>query len=110
MHVFGRPDGMRDLVDGRIPDAWANGPLLTSAAYPDVLVARAVSPDGRSLELVLQAGAGAVRTTLELGRLVPGQSYDVTGAAAGSVTADDRGVALVEVDLEGRVEVTVRPS
>ena len=82
--------------------------MLAEAAYPDVLVARAVS-DGEALELVLRPGGAAGRTTIALERLVPGRDYGVDGALAGTVSADDSGRALLDIDLAGRHEVHVGP-
>lgn len=105
---FGRPDAMRALIAGEIPHEWKTGPILAEAAYPDVLVARAVT-DGRALDLVLRPGNGGGRTTLGFQRLVPGREYAVQGAVVDTVTADAGGRALIEVDLDGRREVVVRP-
>jgi len=91
-----------------VPDAWRSGPVLAECAYPDVLVARAVT-DGQALDLVLLPGAGAVRTPLAIERLVPGRTYAVTGATTGEVTADASGRAVVEVDLGARLEVRLAP-
>ncbi len=106
---FGRHDGLRDLVAFGPPAAWRDGPVLDEAAYPDVLVARAVS-DGAALDLVLVPGAGPVRTTLRLAQLRPGASYDVDGAARDRLVADAAGRAELELDLGGRTAVRVRPS
>jgi hypothetical protein len=75
-----------------------------SAAYPAVLVARAVT-DGRALDLVLHPGAGPVRTTLAVERPVPHRAYSVRGGCTDTVTADGAGRALVEVELTGRHEL-----
>ena len=40
----------RDLITQGMPEAWVRGPRLTDVAYPDVLVARAVT-DGEALDL-----------------------------------------------------------
>lgn len=101
---FGRRSGLRDLVAHGVPDTWRTGPRLAEAAYPEVLVARAVT-DGTALDLVLLPGAGPVRTTLGIDRLVPGRTYTATGTTTGGVTADATGRALVEVDLGERLEV-----
>lgn len=101
MARFGRAQGMSDLVNGNIPEAWRQGPLLTEAAYPAVLVARAVS-DGSGLELVLRAGEGPQRTTLALGRLQPGRTYRVEGACVDRLVAGEDGTALLAVDLQDR--------
>lgn len=105
---FGRRSGLRDLVAFGPPLEWREGPVLEQAAYPDVLVARAVS-DGAALDLVLVPGNGAVRTRLGLGQLRPGASYDVAGARERFLTADAAGRAAVEVDLGGRLEVSITP-
>ncbi|GAA4853002.1 hypothetical protein GCM10023201_52850 [Actinomycetospora corticicola] len=106
---FGRAHALRDLVGhGAVPEAWRTGPRLADAAYPDVLVARALT-DGDGLDLVLRPGAGPVRTGLAVDRLVPGRRYAVAGAAADEVVADPAGRALLEVDLDGRREVRLHP-
>ncbi|MCD2187354.1 hypothetical protein LN037_09330 [Actinomycetospora sp. SF1] len=102
---FGRAGGLRDLLGhGAVPEAWRNGPRLAEVAYPDVLVARAVT-DGNALDLVLRPGDGPVRTTLAVDRLVPGRTYAALGTTADTVTADGSGRALLEVDLGARHEV-----
>jgi hypothetical protein len=106
---FTRRDTMREMVAYDIPREWATGPRLSATDYPDVLVARAVT-DGRALDLVLRPGAGPVRTTLSIDRLVPGAEYQVDGAATGRFVADDHGCAQVtDVDLGDRIELRVRP-
>jgi hypothetical protein len=105
---FGRESGMRDLVAHGLPETWQSGPRLTGAAYPEVLVARAIS-DGAALDLVLRPGAGALRTTLEIDRLTPGGDYGLAGAVADRINADSRGTARFEVDLGDRLAVRVYP-
>lgn len=99
-------DSLQGLINGRVPDAWRSGPMLTEAAYPEVLVAKAVS-DGTGLDLVLHPGAGEVRTPLRIGRLRPRQTYRVDGAVEPSIKADSDGTAIIDVDLGGRHEVRV---
>jgi hypothetical protein len=106
---FGRHNGLRDLIAHDTPTAWAEGPRLAEAAYPDVLVARAVT-DGTALDLVLRPGAGAVRTSLAVDRLRPRTTYLVDGAASASVNADEHGRAMIEIDLGDRREVRIRPA
>ena len=111
-HVLSRfdtKDSMAHLMAGEIPAAWKVGPILAQAAYPDVLVARAVT-DGRALDLVLRPGSHGERTVLGLERLAPQHEYVITGAVDETVTADDEGRALVTVDLDDRREVFVRPA
>lgn len=105
---FGRHNGLRDLVAHGTPAVWRTGPRLAECAYPDVLVAKAVT-DGSALDLVLLPGAGPVRTVLAVDRLVPGREYGVSGGVAQTVRADADGRAIVEVELGSRLEVSLRP-
>ncbi|MEZ0578464.1 hypothetical protein [Nocardioides sp. MH1] len=105
---FGRHSALRDLVVFGAPEAWSRGPVLAEAAYPDVLVARAVT-DGRALDLVLRPGARPLRTVVRVGRLEPGRAYDVSGAALPTLTADAEGTADIEIDLGGRHELRIAP-
>ena len=110
VHAFAQfvsPGSVAGLVRGEIPPAWRSGPILAEAAYPDVLVARAVSDDGDGLDLVLYPGATTTRTVLRVERLTPGRTYRVSGAAHPTLTADDHGHALIHVDLRGRTAVGV---
>lgn len=97
------------LTNADVPAEWKTGPVLAVAAYPQVLVARAVS-DGHGLDLVLRPGAGPTRTTLRVARLVPGRSYRVSGATAADITASDSGEAYLTVDLADRREVRLTPA
>lgn len=111
-HVMARfttASSMAHLLAGEIPEAWKTGPALGQAAYPDVLVARAVT-DGRALDLVLRPGNGGGRTALGVERLAPRHDYVVVGGVDDTVTADDDGRALVTVDLDDRREILVRPA
>lgn len=106
---FNRPNGLRDFVTRGAPEAWRTGPVLAEAAYPDVLVARAVS-DGRALDLTLRPGAEPCRTTLRLERLEPYAGYTVQGGISDSLLASPTGTATVTVDLGDRHEVRIVPS
>lgn len=108
MARFGRASGMADLIHGRIPDAWRHGPLLVDAAYPDVLVARAVS-DGAGLSLVLKPGMQPVSTHLGLARLQPGRRYRVLGAEQGQIQADTQGKATLPITLQQRLALEITP-
>ncbi len=103
-----RQGAMRDLIRGVVPDHWRTGPILAEAAYPDVLVARAVT-DGHALELVLRPGDGGGRTTLAIERLNPGHDYTLQGALHDTTTAGPDGRALIEIELSDRLEVKIRP-
>ena len=111
-HVLSRfttKNSMRDLLGGHVPHEWKTGPVLAQAAYPEVLVARAVT-DGTVLDLALRPGSHGGRTVLGVERLMPRQDYLVTGGVDDTVTADDDGCALVTVDLDDRREVFLRPA
>ena len=107
--LFGRKQGFFDLVRTGYPEQWRTGPVLTEAAYPDVLVARAVT-DGQALDLVVRPGGAGGRQTLRVERLQPGREYAVTGAVEPAVTADRDGIAGLDVDLDDRLEVRVLPA
>lgn len=106
---FGRENALRDLVAHPLPVELREGPVLAEARYPEVLVARATT-DGRALDLVLRPGAGPVRTTLVVERLLPGARYAVEGGVAHEVVADGAGRAEVLVELSGRLPVRVAPA
>ena len=105
----GRPHAHYDRVNRGLPTEWATGPILSGATYPDVLVARAVT-DGTALDLVLRPGAAVSRQRLQVTRLRPNATYQVAGAVDNTVTADRSGSAVLDVDLTGRVQVTVTPT
>jgi hypothetical protein len=105
----GRPNAHYDRVNRGIPTAWATGPILSGAAYPDVLVARAVT-DGTALDLVLRPGTTKSRRRLQITRLRPSATYRVSGAVDHAVTADATGCAFIDVDLTGRVQIAVTPT
>ena len=106
---FGGEDAFRGLVRDGIPQHWRTGPILADAAYPDVLVARAVS-DGHDLDLILRPSNGKTRTTIAVERLRPGHTYDTRGARNALVTADPTGRALIDIDLDDRLELHIRPT
>jgi hypothetical protein len=107
--LFGRKQGFFDLVLSGYPESWRTGPVLAAAAYPDVLVARAVT-DGQALDLVLRPGGAGGRERLRIERLVPGREYALTGAVEPTVTAGPDGAATVEVDLTDRLALRVAPA
>jgi len=98
---------VRDMVTKGLPEAWAKGPILSHAVYPDVIVAYAVT-DGTALDLVLQPGEGPVDAALAFDRLVPGRSYRVA-ATGQSVTADDSGRASLTLALRERMALRLEP-
>jgi hypothetical protein len=106
---FSRKDGWRDLIAHGAPDAWRRGPILAAANYPDVLVALATT-DGTALNLVLRPGNGATRTPLLLGRLLPGRRYNTLGTVEGELASAADGTATIQVDLDGRTQISVYPA
>lgn len=106
---FSRPAANRDLIGAGLPAQWLAGPRLAEAAYPDVLVARAVT-DGRALDLVLHPGDGGTRATLVVDQLRPHHRYAVLGTLDETVEADHNGSARIDLDVEGRTVVRVEPT
>lgn len=98
---------VRNMVNKGLPEAWAKGPILADAAYPAVIVARAVT-DGVGLELVLHPGADAGPQRIGLERLVPGRSYRVVETDA-RLVADSTGKASLDVVLNGRTSLHIVP-
>ncbi|MFD9550838.1 hypothetical protein ACFWBG_25905 [Nocardia salmonicida] len=106
---FARPAANRDLIGAGLPARWRTGPRLAEAAYPEVSVSRAVT-DGHALDLTLRPGAGPLRTTLVVDRLISHGEYRVRGGLDPTVTADEHGCALVSVDLEDRTVLRIEPT
>jgi hypothetical protein len=98
----------RQRVARGLPQAWQIGPVLDDCSYPEVLVASAVS-DGNDLRLVLRPGSTPGRRSITIADLLPEERYDVRGALADEVVGGIDGRAIVEVDLDGRVEVQITP-
>ncbi|OZG31202.1 hypothetical protein BH683_000120 [Williamsia sp. 1138] len=110
MGRFGGPSITADLNNGNLPDQWSTGPILAEAAYPEVLVARAVT-DGRRLDLVLRPGTtGRSLTELGIHRLVPHMTYAVTGASESHITANAQGAAHIWIHLSNRTELHIVPA
>ncbi|HEY2735776.1 MAG TPA: hypothetical protein VGI70_17380, partial [Polyangiales bacterium] len=103
-----RANGMHDLVSRGMPEAWRRGPLLEEAAYPHVLVAKALS-DGRALDLVVYPGHEPGRRELGFTQLTPGGRYRCAGAVESELVADAQGRARIHVDLDGRHQLQMQP-
>ncbi len=98
-----RTNGIHDLVARGMPEAFRTGPVLEEAAYPDVLVAKAVS-DGQAFSAVLYPGREQGRRELGLGQLVPGRRYRCEGAVEHELRPNGaprrpRGIGKVEHDV-----------
>jgi hypothetical protein len=98
----------RQRVARGMPQSWQIGPVLDECAYPAVLVARAVS-DGNDLRVVLRPGVAPGRQQVAIADLLPEQRYDVRGAVIEEFVAGSDGRAVLDVDLDGRVELTITP-
>jgi len=89
------------------PESVSTGPLLSSAKYPDVLVAKAFSR-GDDLELVLIPGGAPGPQTIGIERLRPGAEYTIDGSEQ-RFRADESGAASIEVPLHGRAALHITP-
>lgn len=101
-------DDYGQLVTQGPAESTRRGPMLTDASYPDVLVARAFSR-GDDLDLALYPGKSPGRQSLKIERLQINRRYAVTGAATDTVVADSNGIASIDVDLNGRTPVSIKP-
>lgn len=79
-----------------------NGPILDEAPFPDVLVAKAYSPDGDNLDLVLYPGKESGKFELGFARLKAGQQYSL---GRESKKANKDGKASWSVELQDRTEL-----
>ncbi|KAH6887474.1 hypothetical protein B0T10DRAFT_460920 [Thelonectria olida] len=100
----------RDLANATLhgpPKKALEGPLLEKAPFPEVLVAKAYSSDGKKLDLVLYNGKEAGSFEIGFERLVPRQEY--TLSTGGSITADAAGTASTRVNVKGRTQIILAP-
>ena len=86
------------------------GPVLDSTRWDDVLVVKARSTDGTSLDLEVEPWRSPLGSApFELRQLAPGARYAVTadGAPVAEVIADDGGRAAFDVAVPARVSLRV---
>ncbi|KAG9775435.1 hypothetical protein KCU88_g5095, partial [Aureobasidium melanogenum] len=96
----------RDLANATLhgpPNQVFSGPLLQEAPFPDVLVAKAYSHNGKDLDLVLYNGQDPGSFVLGFDRLVPNKTYSLS--TGGSVVADAAGRASARVSVNGRTQI-----
>ncbi|KAM6529606.1 hypothetical protein FALCPG4_007736 [Fusarium falciforme] len=101
----------RDLANATLhgpSDEALSGPLLEDAPFPEVLVAKAYSEDGKKLDLVLYNGKEPGSFKLGFERLAPGKQYSLS--TGGSVTANSTGKAWAEVKINGRTQIILQPA
>lgn len=101
-----RADLANATLYGPEPNAM-KGPLLEECKFPEVLVAKAYSTDGKRLDLVLYNGKAAGKQTLGFERLTPHGQYKL---GKESVTADAYGNIRTDVNLDGRTEICLVPT
>ncbi|MDF3842977.1 hypothetical protein P3W55_14795 [Pseudomonas citronellolis] len=107
-HILRKGDWRRTVTEG--PESSAlHGPILTEAAYPQVLVARAFTR-GDDLHLVLYPGAGEGQQEIGIERLKPLATYRLERADGSmQVRADSQGRLSLRVELHGRSELRLLP-
>ena len=91
-----------EMVTKGPPQNVKQGPILKSVIFPDVLVAKAYSHDGESLEMVLYPGAKPGTFDLEFGRLRPGATYVLDKQ---ETVASHAGTATISMSIHGRTAV-----
>ena len=101
--IGGYQDWTEMITKGTLESVF-KGPILDCVPFPDVLVAKAYSHDGDSLDLVFYPGKDAGRFQLGFTRLAPGQTYTLDGSSA---SADKDGKATFEVNIEGRTAMNL---
>lgn len=84
------------------------GPVIAQVSYPDVLLASAKSKDG-CLRAVLYPGADAGKKSVTLGGLKPDNSYSIDADETRQVVADHAGNATVNIIVDGRTELDLKP-
>lgn len=99
-------DWRKMIVDGP-PQNVLRGPLLDIVPFPDVLVAKAYSQDGESVDLVLYPGVKPGNFMLGFSRLGSGQTYSLGEQSA---KADADGRASFDVIISGRTELRLQKS
>ncbi len=106
--------GFRDawrkaVTEGPIKETFA-GPVLDDVDHRKLWVAKAISPDGKSLNLVVKNAVDrfAGLHTLSLTRLKRSGSYEICETGL-RFTADDEGRASVTVRVNGRTKLTIVP-
>ena len=100
-------DFRRSFVEGPSAQSLA-GPVISEAAYPQVLVANAIS-DGADLRAVFYPGVADGVQTIGFAQLIPNRRCRVRGAVNAEILASAEGIAAISVDLCGRSELSISP-
>jgi hypothetical protein len=101
-------DFRRSFVEGPSVQSLA-GPVVSEAAYPEVLVAKAIS-DGAGLHAVFYPGKTNGEQTIGFAQLTPNARYSVKGAVNTEILASADGKAMISVPLSGRSELSISPT
>lgn len=96
---MGRFQDWCKMIQKGPPEHIFEGPILDSVAFPDVLVAKAYSQEGESMDLVLYNGKAAGTFPIGFTRLKPGRKYKLVGEEK---TASREGSAEWNVAIDGR--------
>lgn len=81
------------------PEPVFRGPILDSVPFPEVLVAKAYSKDGESVDLVLYNGKESGSFSLQLTSLKAGAIYKLDDQIG---KADADGILKFDVAIDGR--------
>lgn len=103
--IGARGDWLKLLTEGP-PDHCFRAPILDKVAFPDVLVAKAYSRDGKSVELVLYNGKQPGTFRLGFKNMQAGQSYQLDKEIT---KADQNGEASFSLKIDGRTAVVLKP-
>jgi hypothetical protein len=96
---LGRFQDWCKMIQKGPPEHIFQGPILDSVPFPEVLVAKAYSKDGESVDLVLYNGKSAGTFTLGFTKLKAGRKYKLGKQSA---TADSSGCASFQTQVNGR--------
>lgn len=105
--TWSRRNTVRDMVNKGLPEAWAKGPIIEKAVYPEAIITRAVT-DGQALEAVIHPGAQGGKTSIGLSRLKPGGNYRLVQTGE-QFTASTDGRHQLDIILPGRTEIHIVP-
>jgi hypothetical protein len=81
------------------PEEVFRGPILDSVPFPEVLVAKAYSKDGESVDLVLYNGKEAGTFPLQFIKVMAGSTYKLGNQTS---KVDAKGVLSFDVVIDGR--------
>jgi hypothetical protein len=102
-----RKNSLRGLIATK--KATGVSPYISQAAYPNILVAGAHS-DGENLEAVLFPGGNAGQQTITVSGLNPDKAYLCRGGKEEKILANKDGDAMIQLTLNGRIELELRPA